>query len=317
MSPRRKKILLIYCGAIGGMKDEDVKYWLSEMPEIFIIVDFDIEIFYSENISNIRPKDWLSLAALIYKKYEQYDGFVVLHGLDNILYTSSALSFFLQNLSKPIIFTGGHLTQVMRRKSFFGSSKEVGVKANLINAIQAATFPIHEVALMFGNKILRANTTRRVSGIGLNFFDSPAHGVLGRIDFSIRLFEKNFLKNNGRLKCFSELEDSICLYTLHPAIKSPETLKLLSSYKGIIFDFGDTEAVSDDIESLILQLSRKTAVAIRIKQNIHFAALKSIINVSRMTSKTALVKFMWALKQVQDRKSLKEIMERNVMGELL
>lgn len=317
MMRKRKKILVIYCGALHGVKPEDVRRWFLDMSEISIIADCEMEIFYSDNTANIKPKDWLSLAAFIYKHYDQYDGFVVLHGLENILYTSSALSFLLQNLSKPVIFTVEHLTEDIRKKSFFGSSKEVGVKANLINAVQAATFPIHEVALMFGNKIFRANAARRTGGAGLNVFDAPQSGILGRIDFSIKIFEKNLLQSKGSLKIFWELEEKVCVFFVHPAIHTSELFEQLSGYKGIIFDFGDLGVIPDEAENLILKLAKKIAVLVRMNKETDFVMPKHIISASSMTSKTALVKLMWAFKQTKNLKVLKEIMEYNVAGEVL
>lgn len=318
MVRKRKKICIVYCGALPAMDPQSLQSWLSGMSELSIIADTQVKVFFTDNTSNILPDDWIALARLIYKNYERFDGFVVLHGLDNILYSASALSFLIQNFTKPVIFTGGHNIEKTVKKSFFGSSQEVGMKANLINAVQATTFPIHEVALMFGNKLLRANTARRSSESSLNIFETPAHGILARIDFSIRIFEKSLLRNKGKLIFYDSLEKSVCIFPFHPSLDAKDALGRLTKYKGVIIDFRDLESPPNYLEHFLGVFAQKTSLAIRMKTDVHFVMPEAkIINVSRMTSKTALVKFMWALEQTKEKKDLKKLMESNIVGEIL
>ncbi|MBR5663132.1 MAG: asparaginase, partial [Bacteroidales bacterium] len=114
---RRPKILVLYTGGtIGMMKDQKtgslVPFNFGNIYEhlpVLRTLDYTIDMIAFENLidsSNMTPEVWVELAEKIEENYEKYDGFVVLHGSDTMAYSASALSFMLENLAKPIIFTG-------------------------------------------------------------------------------------------------------------------------------------------------------------------------------------------------------------------
>jgi len=116
---KRKKICLIFCGGTtisykdprgtSVFKKEDISNWLKLVPEISLIGEIDSFFFYGGSSSDITVNHWVELANEIKKRLDKYDGFVITHGLDTILYTSSILSYMLQDLSKPIVFTGSQI----------------------------------------------------------------------------------------------------------------------------------------------------------------------------------------------------------------
>jgi L-asparaginase len=127
--------------------------------------------------SNISFEQWNLIADMIAKKYDDYDGFVILHGTDTMAYTASALSFMLEGLDKPVIFTGSQIPLCELRSDG---------RDNLITSIMiAAQGYIREVALYFGNTLLRGNRATKISSDGLVAFGSPNYPALATAGIDI------------------------------------------------------------------------------------------------------------------------------------
>ncbi len=178
----KKHIYIAYTGGTIGMKPSAKGYipaagYLSEtlanMPEFhrsempnFTIHEYDTLL----DSSDMVPADWQLIANDIASNYTKYDGFIILHGTDTMAYTSSALSFMLEGLQKPVIVTGSQIPLAQLRSDG---------QANLLNALYiAANFPIPEVTLFFNNKLFRGNRARKVDADGFDAFDSPNYPAL-------------------------------------------------------------------------------------------------------------------------------------------
>jgi len=173
----KKHIFVAYTGGTIGMKESTQGYipvkghltasikampdfHRAEMPS-FTIHEYDPLI----DSSNMTPNDWQMIANDIHQHYDNYDGFVVLHGTDTMAYTSSALSFMFENLSKPIIVTGSQIPLTQLRSDG---------QVNLLNSLYiAANFPINEVGLFFNNYLYRGNRSIKAYADGFNAFESP------------------------------------------------------------------------------------------------------------------------------------------------
>ena len=135
----RPEILIIYTGGTIGMKTDSetgalVPFDFSGIYEEFpslrrLNVDLEVRTLGPIDSSNVTPERWEELAGVIRDNYERYDGFVVLHGTDTMSYTASALSFLLENLAKPVVFTGSQIP--------IGVLRTDG-RENLITAIEIA-----------------------------------------------------------------------------------------------------------------------------------------------------------------------------------
>jgi L-asparaginase len=129
--------------------------------------------------SNMRPADWVRIGQDIVAHYDAYDGFLVLHGTDTMAYTASALPFFLQGLRKPVIVTGSQIPLCEIRND---------ARANLITSMLiAAEYPVPEVCLYFGGKLLRGCRAVKVDADGLEAFDSPKYPPLGVAGVEIQI----------------------------------------------------------------------------------------------------------------------------------
>ena len=175
-------ILIIYTGGTIGMKQDPVDQTLKpfdfsqiadEVPELrkfAVRIDsytFDPLI----DSSDVEPSLWVRLAHLVRDRYDDYDGFVILHGTDTMAYSASALSFMLEGLTKPVIFTGSQLP--------IGVPRTDG-KENLISAVEIAAAAdndghamVPEVSICFDSVLIRGNRATKLSAEAFNAFASP------------------------------------------------------------------------------------------------------------------------------------------------
>ena len=248
MSKSKPNILLIYTGGtIGMIKDHktgvlkafDFKHLLKRIPELQLLdckidtVSFQTPI----DSSNMNPDYWLQIAEIIESNYNAFDGFVVLHGSDTMSYTASALSFMLENLAKPVVFTGSQLP--------IGDLR-TDAKENLITSIQVASLQhlnkpvIKEVCLYFEYKLYRANRTTKINAehfeafASLNYPDLAESGVHLKVNHE-HLFKPNLKKS---LIVHKRLDNNIALIKLFPGISENLLKNIFSTpnLKGIILE---------------------------------------------------------------------------------
>jgi L-asparaginase len=129
--------------------------------------------------SNLTCEDWNHLAEDIAKYYDKYDGFVIFHGTDTMAYTASALSFMLENLSKPVILTGSQIPLSEVRNDALDNA--------LTSLWLCAHRPMHEVCVYFNQSLLRGNRTQKISSTRFNAFDSPNFPHLAEVEQSINM----------------------------------------------------------------------------------------------------------------------------------
>ncbi|GAA4972293.1 asparaginase [Algibacter aquimarinus] len=239
MSLPKANILLIYTGGtIGMIKDFktgtlrafDFKTLLEKIPELQML-DCNIDTVSFKNpidSSNMEPKYWVQIAELIEKKYKEFDGFVILHGSDTMSYTASALSFMLENLTKPIIFTGSQLP--------IGDLR-TDAKENLITSIQLASLKdkdeslIKEVCLYFEYKLYRANRTTKINAEHFQAFASFNYPDLAESGVHLKINREYLFKPklNEPLKVYKNLDNNIALIKLFPGISETMITGILDS----------------------------------------------------------------------------------------
>ncbi|MCF6434196.1 asparaginase [Pseudoalteromonas sp. MMG022] len=238
---KRKKIYIAYTGGTIGMKQssrgyipaegyltETVKnnaeFTREEMP-LFDIHEYCPLI----DSSDMSPLHWQMIADDIQEKYEQYDGFVVLHGTDTMAYTASALSFMFENLTKPVIVTGSQIPLSQLRSDG---------QVNLLNAMYlAANYPIAEVSLFFNNKLFRGNRATKAHADGFDAFASPNLQPLAQSGINIQLKE-------GKLSPYVDQALQIT-----PVVQQP--IGILYLYPGISLDIINS-IINSNIKALIL-----------------------------------------------------------------
>lgn len=186
-----KKVLIIYTGGTIGMTPSDKGYVPSTGLQPLLeqqlshstrstLPDYDlIELPSLIDSSNLQPHHWTEMGQLLLSRWDDYHGFVVLHGTDTMAYTASMLSFMFLGCDKPIIVTGSQIPLSQARSD--------GVE-NLASALAFACYnDLHEVCLYFGGRLLRGNRASKVASDGFTAFDSPNYPWLGDVGIHLRL----------------------------------------------------------------------------------------------------------------------------------
>ncbi len=220
-------ILLLYTGGTIGMildrqsgvlRPFNFDNLFNYVPTLKLF-DYKIDTYCFDPVmdsSNMNPEFWGKIADVIEKNYENYDGFVVLHGSDTMAYTASALSFMLQNLNKPVILTGSQLPLGMVRTDG---------RENLITSVEIAaakedeTPLVPEVCIYFEDQLLRGNRTIKYNAQNFKAFLSPNYPALAKAGIQIN-YNKNVIHkpNFKKLKVFKNLDCNIALLKLYPGI---------------------------------------------------------------------------------------------------
>jgi len=240
----KKRIYVAYTGGTIGMKESSdgfvpveghltdsinalPEFHRNEMPE-FTINEYQPLI----DSSNMTPIDWQRIADDIKAHYDDYDGFVVLHGTDTMAYTSSALSFMFENLNKPIIVTGSQIPLSQLRSDG---------QVNVLNALYiAANYPINEVGLFFNNKLYRGNRSIKAYADGFNAFDSPNMPPLLEAGININIIA-------GQIAPCVELTQRVTVRNI-----TPQPIGVVHLYPGISSDVINN-SIRQPVKALILR----------------------------------------------------------------
>lgn len=316
----------------GSLKPFDFKSLTNQVPELN---KFDVElssISFEKPIdsSNMHKDVWVKLAGMIKERYNKFDGFVILHGSDTMSFTASALSFMLENLSKPVILTGSQLP--------IGIIRTDG-KENLITAIEIAAAKykgksvIQEVCIYFEYKLYRGNRTFKYNSEHFDAFKSPNYPCLAEAGVEIQYNESAFLKYTAKaLKVHTELDNDILILKLFPGLSQKITTSLLNTkgVKAIVLEtFGAGNATTQEwfINELKGAISRGVVILNvtqchegRVVQGMYETSrqLKAIGVVSGhdITYESAVTKLMFLLGQKLPTKKVKDLLEKNLRGEL-
>jgi len=342
-TPKRTKILMIYTGGTIGMIENPITHslepfhfdhLLSNVPKIRLL-DFDIKCISFDNpldSSAMTPSHWIDIASTIADNYEEFDGFVVLHGTDTMAYTASALSFMLQNLNKPVIITGSQLP--------IGEVRTDG-EENLITALQVAAAKdsngeqmVKEVAILFENYLWRGNRSTKHSSDKFNAFTSNNFPHLAQIGLDI-LFNKEALlhpKPSGPLKISKNMDDNVMYIDLFPGIKKEYVQRMLTTpgLKGVVmktFGSGNGPTAGGFLESLkkaidrgvvivnISQCSNGSVLPIRYDTGRELTEI-GVISGHDLTSEAAITKMMYLFGTGCSSEEVKQLMEKSLCGEM-
>ena len=281
--------------------------------------------------SDIEPSMWQKLAEIIRDNYNSYDGFVVLHGTDTMAYSASALSFMLENLSKPVIFTGSQLP--------IGRPRTDG-KENLISAVEIASArepdgspTVPEVCIYINSLLLRGNRCTKVDATGFEAFRSPNLPPLAEAGIDIR-YNRDIIRRTppGPFRIHTKLDTSVSILKVHPGITRQvvEDILLGSRTRAVIIEsYGYGNAPSSD---WFIDIVREAGARGKILYNVT-QCIRGLVNMDLyatgrtlkdagvlggkdITTESALGKLFFLMGNSDDNESVKAYLEYDLRGEM-
>ncbi len=324
---------MVHDPATGSLVPIDFRHISDHVPELrkFGYDLHSISFDPVKDSSNIDPAVWIKLAEIIEDGYNDFDGFVVLHGTDTMAYSASALSYMLDNLKKPIIFTGSQLP--------IGLLRTDG-KENLITAIEIAAAiengipSVPEVSIFFDNKLTRGNRTTKMSAEHFDAFNSPNYPPLAEVGLHLKYFS-NLIMHTGKeekLIVHKAFDNNVAILKLFPGInrKLMQAIINIDGLRGLIIEtFGSGNAPTyqwflDDLKQFI----DKGGIVLNVTQ-CHGGSVEmglyetsrqmlsaGVISGTDITSEASVTKLMFLLGRYSSREDVENSLKKSLAGEI-
>lgn len=337
----QRNILIIYTGGTIGMVEDpvtgslkafDFESLISHAPELQRInCTIDVDSFEPIDSSDMNTTVWVRIAKTIEFNYNKYDGFVVLHGTDTMSFTASAISFLLEDLQKPVVFTGSQLPIGMTRTD---------ARENLITAVEVAAAyegdqPIvPEVCLLFEDQLYRGNRTHKTNAEHFDAFHSFNYPPLAEVGVRLKFQRKNidYSTEKKPLIVRDGLNNHVAVLKLFPGIRE-EVVRAMIQIPGLqalvleTYGAGNAttapwflEAIKEGIENGLIIANVTQCQGGAVDQGRYEASrgLKNIgvISGGDITIEAALTKLMYLLFYVEDKEELKKYFSESLRGEL-
>lgn len=310
----------------------DMETFKAFIPELNAgVFDVDIKAFHPLiDSSDIGPESWKQMAQMVYDHYDAYDGFVILHGTDTMSYSASALSFMLENLGKPVVFTGSQLPVGVLRSD---------AKENLLTAIEIAAAKdedgnalVPEVTIYFEDRLFRANRTTKRNAEHFSAFNSYNYPALAKagVHITYQPHLVHYSDPNEPLVLHTEFDTNVAVLKLFPGIQPSVVRALLRTrdLKGVVLEtFGAGNAPSDRwlykelkaaVDKGIIVVNKTQCNTGSVEMGLYAVSLNlmkaGVLSGYDITTEALLTKMMLLLGEQPER--AKELIVKDLCGEV-
>jgi len=334
-------ILVIYTGGTIGMIQDQQTHALqpfnfdriyTQMPELKEM-DYIIDCHSFDPLidsSDMNPSFWIELAEVIETNYQKYDGFVILHGSDTMAYSASMMSFMLENLNKPVVFTGSQLPLGMIRSD----GRENFITAIEIAAAKEDDTPIvPEVSIYFENQLYRGNRTHKFNAELFEAFLSVNYPVLAEAGVHIKYYRDKIMRPNFKsLKVHKNLDNHVAVLKLFPGIRKEVLEAIINSdgLKALILEtFGSGNAPTERWFIECLKSAKdKGIIVFNVTQckggSVEIGKYASSLDMGKIgiiggadiTTEAALAKLMYLLGTGKSREDIERLLQKPIRGEM-
>jgi L-asparaginase len=334
----KKPVCILYTGGTIGMKPTPQGYApepgylgrvMASMPDFsspemprYVIHEYAPLL----DSSNMGPRHWQAISMDIAEKYDDYDGFVIIHGTDTMAYTASALPFMLEGLAKPVVLTGSQIPLCRVRSDG---------RENLVTSLMVVSgVCIPEVCLCFGNRLLRGCRATKVDAAGFQAFDSPNYHDLGHIGVTIRPHHEHILPAGpaGGLTVHPLSDARVGALRLFPGISAELVANVLRSpLQGLVLEtygMGNGPSENTDLMDVLTEACRRGVVIVNCTQCLRGTvnqggyqagsalARAGVVSGADMTPEAALTKMIYLFSLGLEPDDIRERMPKNLRGEL-
>jgi len=328
----KKNILCILTGGTFSMTSGDPalkpssldgKFILNLVPELKNLANIEWISVFDLDSSNLDQSHWINIAKTIKTTYNTYDGFIVVHGTDTMVYTSTAVSFMMKNTDKPIIFTGSQRPLNFPRND---------ARKNFIDAIEYATRDIPEVAIAFNSKLIRANRAKKISITDYDAFTSPNYPSLASSGVDISINDL-VIRKKAKPEWNLNFDKSIALIKIFPGLSADIYFNALidEKVKAVViegFGSGNIPELDEKWLNLIKKLRKQDNLVLITSQcqhgtvdlSLYENGIKALnagaISAGDITTEAAIVKLMFLLASEKNYDNIKLKMQNPYCGEL-
>lgn len=311
MSAKRKRVQVLYAGGIEFIKPYSsvrASTILTNYLDLQFVADADLTILNHQASIDAHWDLAVRIGETIFQTYDQYDGFVVIHGSDQVIYIANLLTFLFERLGKPVVFTGAS-TRQPDTEPVLEMVHEMNIRTNLVTAIQLATMDCSGVLLAYGAEIVPAVRALDQRYYSSDCFSTIPSGSGAQHQFTIPLAADFPGRHNLTAKFQSQFSDQVLLLQLLP--QSGKTVVIPSGTEAIVIVGGIEQAVPTD-----LVLPSDIPIVVCSPADL-VAAADNIISAKGMIWPAALAKTMVCAANTTTLAEFKKRFKRNVAGEVV